>query len=109
MVEASWPNGALWWPPSRIAGRYLAPLLADDPPATRDVSRSRRAQHSRDGHVDPLELTLLLADHDAGAGDHTMALAALDAAELLAGTLPSRYLAKRAEWQQTLAGVAQGA
>jgi sulfide:quinone oxidoreductase len=99
----------LWWPPAKVAGRYLAPYLATaratraadgtlvDRPATRAPARLVE-------HQEALELTLALADADAAWGDHASALRALDAAELLADVLPSEYEAKRRAWHAVLSG-----
>ena len=85
---------ALWWPPGKIAGRYLAPLLATARPpvlATGELQdRPRRA-----GAADARDLALLLADEEAAMGDFAQALHALDAAAVLAGGVLS------AEWHGT--------
>jgi sulfide:quinone oxidoreductase len=82
---------ALWWPPSKIAGRHLAPYLAAAhplPPAYDDAG---------------LELALTLADADAGWGDYEAALRALDTAEALApGGLAPAYEAKRSTWRRAV-------
>ena len=103
------PTSALWWPPSKIAGRYLAPYLATARPMPLGSAplSDRRAPAHADGseheHADALELALLMADHDARWGDYAMALHALDSAEALAGVLPPRYEDKRKEWELALA------
>jgi sulfide:quinone oxidoreductase len=96
---------ALWWPPAKIAGRYLAPYLATARPAALVASSmfDRVAEPGPDDAAeahqqDALELALLLADCDARWGDHRSALSALDAAEALAGALPPEYEAKRRQW-----------
>jgi sulfide:quinone oxidoreductase len=93
----------LWWPPAKIAGRYLAPYLATARPrmfSTRVLSdRSPGAAVSEAEHRDALELALLLAELDARWGDHRSALDALDAAEALEGSLPPEYEAMRREWR----------
>jgi sulfide:quinone oxidoreductase len=115
-IEArrSRPNGrsgsaaagqALWWPPAKIAGRYLAPYLATPrrvPLAAEplvDRVAIPGAPVSDSEYQDALELALLLADCDARWGDYRSALSALDAAEALEGALPSEYEAKRREWR----------
>ncbi len=95
---------ALWWPPAKIAGRYLAPYLATARPSLLGPSmlNDRVAVPgppvSDEEHHDALALALLLADCDARWGDYTSALNALDAAEALQGALPPEYEAKRREW-----------
>jgi sulfide:quinone oxidoreductase len=96
---------ALWWPPAKIAGRYLAPYLATARPAPlgagvlADRVPVPGSPISEDEQQDALELALLLADCDARWGDYASALNALDAAEALQGTLPPDYEAKRRAWR----------
>jgi sulfide:quinone oxidoreductase len=96
---------ALWWPPAKIAGRYLAPYLATARPAPlgagvlADRVPVPGPSVSEDEQQDALELALLLADCDARWGDYASALNALDAAEALQGTLPPEYEAKRRAWR----------
>jgi sulfide:quinone oxidoreductase len=93
----------LWWPPAKIAGRYLAPFLATA--HARPLTLTRLTDRAPvDGGMatdevrDALELALTLADCDARWGDFASALEALDAAEALAGSLPPEYEAKRRAW-----------
>ena len=101
---------ALWWPPAKIAGRFLAPHLATARPLTATVQplADRRPAPGPEleaaEFADALELALLLADGDAEWGDYETALASLDAAEALAGALPPEYEAKRALWLAELEG-----
>ena len=96
---------ALWWPPAKIAGRYLAPYLATARPSP--LSSGVLADRvpipgppvSDEEHEDALALALLLADCDARWGDYPSALNALDAAEALQGALPPEYEAKRHQWR----------
>jgi len=96
---------ALWWPPAKIAGRYLAPYLATARPSP--LSSGVLADRvpvpgppvSDEEYEDALALALLLADCDARWGDYPSALNALDAAEALQGALPPDYEAKRREWR----------
>jgi sulfide:quinone oxidoreductase len=96
---------ALWWPPGKIAGRYLAPYLATARPAPLDrgLLTDRVAVPgppvSDAEYQDALELALLLADADARWGDYASALNALDAAEALQGALPPEYEIKRRAWR----------
>jgi sulfide:quinone oxidoreductase len=95
----------LWWPPAKIAGRYLAPFLATARPDP--LSSHLLADHvasagqplSQAEYEDALGLALLLADCDARWGDHRSALRALDAAEALQGSLPPEYESKRMQWR----------
>jgi sulfide:quinone oxidoreductase len=95
----------LWWPPAKIAGRYLGPYLATarPRPLTSELLTDRCAlpgpPPSDAEQQDALELALLLADCDARWGDYGSALQALDAAEALEGTLPPEYEARRREWR----------
>lgn len=96
---------ALWWPPAKIAGRYLGPFLSTARPDTlsselltdRLAVPGRRLPEAE--YRDALELALMLADADARWGDYEAALSALDAAEALEGALPPEYEAKRREWR----------
>ena len=99
---------ALWWPPGKVAGRYLAPFLA----TARPVALSRAPLRDRvagagpttaDERADALELALLMAEEDARAGDLAQALHALDAAAALAGgVLPEAAASKRDAWRAAL-------
>jgi sulfide:quinone oxidoreductase len=96
---------ALWWPPAKIAGRYLAPYLATARPSllsagvlTDRVPVPGPPDCDAD-YEDALALALLLADCDARWGDYASALNALDAAEALQGALPPEYEAKRRAWR----------
>jgi sulfide:quinone oxidoreductase len=98
----------LWWPPAKIAGRYLGPFLATarPQPLTSELLTDRvpvpgRAL-SQAEFDDALELALLLADCDARWGDYAAALNALDAAEALQGTLPAVYETKRRQWSASV-------
>jgi sulfide:quinone oxidoreductase len=101
---------ALWWPPGKVAGRYLAPYLATARPAwlgaepLADRAPVGRTRDADPEHEDALQLTLALADADARWGDHASALRALDSAEALAGALPPDYEHKRAEWLAAVRG-----
>jgi sulfide:quinone oxidoreductase len=95
----------LWWPPAKIAGRYLGPFLATARPLPlsahllTDRVAGAGQPLSPAEFDDALELALLLADCDARWGDYGAALSALDAAEALQGALPPEYEAKRREWR----------
>jgi sulfide:quinone oxidoreductase len=103
--EAS--SRALWWPPGKIAGRYLAPYLATARPvnvgAAPLADRAASAGEPAPDREDAMELALLMADEDARAGDLRQALHALDAALALSGgVLPEAYAERRAQWRREL-------
>jgi sulfide:quinone oxidoreductase len=96
---------ALWWPPGKIAGRYLAPYLSTARPVSLGeeplVDRVPGASGAGDPaeHEAALDLALLLAEEDAAVGDYAQALHALDAATALAGgVLPAAYAERRERW-----------
>ena len=99
---------ALWWPPGKVAGRYLAPYLGTARPfdlgsePLRDRTSAAGASPAAD-RDEAYRLALLLAEQDAEAGDYRQALHALDAAAALAGgVLPEEWAANRARWQREL-------
>ena len=95
----------LWWPPAKIAGRYLGPFLATATP--KPLSSALLSDRAAMGgpppdegeYEDAVELALMLADCDAKWGDYGAALGALDAAEALTGALPPEYEHKRRRWR----------
>jgi sulfide:quinone oxidoreductase len=92
---------ALWWPPGKVAGRYLAPMLATARPVAvaSEPLIDRVPPAGPEDRDEALELTLLLADEDAQLGDYAQAIQALDAAVALAGgELPAEYAEKRDRW-----------
>jgi sulfide:quinone oxidoreductase len=100
---------ALWWPPGKVAGRYLAPYLSTARPVSLGeeplIDRVPGASHAVDPaeHEAALDLALLLADEDAAAGDFARALHALDAAAALSGgVLPAAYAERRERWLSQL-------
>jgi sulfide:quinone oxidoreductase len=99
---------ALWWPPGKVAGRYLAPYMATARPAALGreplVDRAITAvAEPPDDATDALELALLMAEEDARAGDLAQAVHALDAAAALSGGfLPAEAARKREAWRATL-------
>ena len=92
---------ALWWPPGKVAGRYLAPLLATARPValTSEPLADRVPAGVAPDRDAALELALLLADEDAARGDYDQAVHALDAAAALGGgRLPAEVAERRERW-----------
>jgi sulfide:quinone oxidoreductase len=96
----------LCWPPTKIAGRYLGPYLAqterqgegrplEDPPVPSDDPRDVQA-----GHHEARELALTFALADANSEHYRSALRWLEVVEHLDGILPPGYSERRAEWQE---------
>jgi sulfide:quinone oxidoreductase len=95
---------ALWWPPGKIAGRYLAPLLATarPPVLTAAPLQDLASGPPADDREEALELALLLAEEDAALGDYPQALYALDAAAALSGgVLPGEWEERRTAWRSS--------
>jgi sulfide:quinone oxidoreductase len=98
-------DNPLWWPPSKIAGRYLAPYLAGHNPLTREETLQDRPPSTQDparlqeSHDEVRELALTFAERDAAEGHFQSALQWLEVLEQLDGVLPPGYLHKRADWQ----------
>ena len=93
---------ALWWPPAKIAGRYLAPLLATARPPLLSAAQMQdlRPGAADDDGDDARELALLMAQEDAAVGDYAQALRSLDAATMLAGgVLPAEWADRRRHWE----------
>ena len=99
----------LWWPPSKIAGKYLAPYLArsTDPALIREPfsDRSGPSQSEALAEVsaderEAVELLLALADANARRGSFDFALKCLDAAEDVGGPLPAPWPRERRAWEQ---------
>src|SRR5664279_5106718 len=95
----------LWWPPSKIAARYLAPYLAGHNALTGDQALEDRSPLARnaarlgEAHEQARELALVFAERDASERHFRSALEWLEVIERLDGVLPPGYLHKRTEWQ----------
>lgn len=89
----------LWWPPAKVAGRYLAPWIAGDERQAFEDRESEGGEISlSDLHAEARQLALTFADSDAMHGDHASALHWLEVVEHLEGELPPPYERRRAEW-----------
>jgi sulfide:quinone oxidoreductase len=98
----------LWWPPGKIAGRYLTPYLArpHDPELTRERFADRQAvelespEQAAAEEREAGELLLALAEASARRGEHDFAIKCLDAAEDVSGPLPAERQSQRRAWEQ---------
>jgi sulfide:quinone oxidoreductase len=103
LAHAAVSPNALWWPPAKLAGRYLAALLAPDQPAgpggglLHDLRASTDAARAEPENA--ADLTLMLARELADRGDYVEALHALDSAQALSGgTLALEWQRTRTLW-----------
>ncbi len=95
----------LWWPPSKIAGRHLAPYLANLPhvPTAAQVLEDRSMSAADlEEHEAVRELALIFAERDAKQGDHRSALAWLDTIEQIEGVLEPELEARRTAWRAAI-------
>jgi sulfide:quinone oxidoreductase len=87
---------ALWSPPEKIAGRYLAPYLATARPARIAAAplaeRVPTIARASRGERDAVTLALTLADAEARCGNEARALQALEAAHALDPGAPAPAL-----------------
>jgi sulfide:quinone oxidoreductase len=88
-------HGALWWPPGKVAGRYLTSFLAT-------LTATGRPLEDRPAGIGPdgLELIVQAAEQEAAAGNHEMAAQALDEAEAWLGPLPEHASERRDSWRR---------
>lgn len=95
----------LWWPPAKVAGRYLGPYLAHaQNPSKELVDSDPSADLTRDEVEQERAVALLLAaaDADARIGDFEGAIKWLSLVEQLNLVIPSEYVARRHEWRRQL-------
>jgi sulfide:quinone oxidoreductase len=96
---------ALWWPPAKIAGRYLGPYLAGAETNPSGGPLEDLSSAHAGSERETLGLAFEAADADAGWGDYGSALRWLSVAERLGLVLPSEYAAKREQWRDLQAGL----
>ena len=99
----------LWWPPTKIAGRYLGPYLTEAARRAEGTSLEDLPVSSDDprevaGHREGRELALTFALADANWEDYRSALRWLEVVEQLDGGLPHGYPEKRTEWRRRAHG-----
>ena len=91
----TWSHGALWWPPGKVAGRFLTSFIATATAAGRPLE-DRPPGATPDG----LELILQAAEQEAAAGNHELAVRTLDDAEAWLGPLPENASERRDSWRR---------
>jgi sulfide:quinone oxidoreductase len=100
-------SAALWWPPAKVAGKYLAPYLLEragypgGAKAFTDLEASVLADPASTDtdHADVVRLALASADADASEHEYGRALRWLEVAEDLELYLPREYELKRGTWK----------
>jgi sulfide:quinone oxidoreductase len=96
----------LWWPPTKIAGRYLGPYIAgllggEGEGELADIEPSEQAEMPAE-HDRSVALILAAADGEAAIGDFEGAMKWLKLAEQLNLVIPPEYVARRDEWRRQL-------
>lgn len=96
---------ALWWPPTKVAARYLGPYVAHARNPSRELKdRDPSAESTNEAAEQEraVELLLAAADSDARMGDFEGALKWLSLVEQLNLVIPTEYVARRHEWRRQL-------
>jgi sulfide:quinone oxidoreductase len=99
-------KSVLWWPPAKVAGKFLAPYLAakagyrpqDVPLTDLEATVDEDASEASTDHDDVLAVALASADQHAASQDFRGALRWLEVAEDLELYLPTEYEHKRMSW-----------
>jgi sulfide:quinone oxidoreductase len=97
----------LWWPATKIAGRYLAPYVAgalgqEHGDELTDIEPSEDQAANEAEHRRAVSLILAAAEADADMGDFGGAIKWLSLVEQLNLVIPSDYVARRYEWRRQL-------
>jgi hypothetical protein len=101
-------KSVLWWPPAKVAGKFLAPYLAakagyktpQRPLEDLAAPVGDLATDIDSGHEDAVAVALSSASASAEARDFRGALRWLEVAEDLDLYLPSEYELKRISWRE---------
>lgn len=96
----------LWWPPTKLAGRYLAPYLADRhqlDPAAQELQDRVPVRKAGEEREEMRRLAIEFAEADALWGDYDSALRWLRTLEWIDGVLPAQHAELRERWERELA------
>ena len=96
-APGTWSHGPLWWPPGKVAGRYLTPFLATATAAGREME-DRPVGAGPEG----LAMIVQAAEEEAAAGGHEAAVDILDDAEAWLGPLPPHAAERRDRWRRLI-------
>lgn len=97
-----------WWPPTKVAGKYLGPYLSrmgGEDPGVKELEDLSPAPDRGAGsaeHELAIALVLSAADADAAMGEFENALRWLAFVEQLDFVVPAPYVARRFEWRREL-------
>ena len=94
---------ALWWPPTKVAGRHLAAYIAGleslvEPPPLVDRAPAEHAERSARQRDEIRALALEMAAADASWGDYRSAARWLQTVEWMDGALSEELSRRRDEW-----------
>jgi sulfide:quinone oxidoreductase len=95
----------LWWPPTKLAGRYLAPYLADHhqiDPAKQELHDRQPVASAAKDREEMRRLAIQFAEADARWGDLESALRWLRTIEWVDGVLPIEHAQLRERWEREL-------
>jgi sulfide:quinone oxidoreductase len=95
----------LWWPPLKIAGRHLAPLLAEKGRLISDTLADRHPEPVDSAEVEAnnseaRDLARAFAEEDAKRGELASALLWLEVIERIYGVLPAEDAERRGRWER---------
>ena len=96
----------LWWPPTKLAGRYLAPFLADHhqlDPGKQELHDRHPVETAAQDRKEMRRLAIEFAEADARWGDCQSALRWLRTIEWVDGVLPIEHDELRRRWESELA------
>ncbi len=102
----------LWWPPAKVAGKYLSPFIAAHAVSTNQpqpelVDLEPATPADAEEHRAAARYALSAADAAAEIGDHRSALRWLAVAERLELTLSPDYALRREQWRREAGSLAE--